>query len=69
MPPPAVFLLGLLMDLLALAPIGSGVVTLLIVHGIALRVRRALVPQGFVLVWLVFIGVDSVPVRARNAVA
>ncbi len=30
-----------------------------IVHGVALRWRRALVPQGFVLVWLVFIGVAA----------
>jgi rod shape-determining protein MreD len=59
MPPPAVFLLGLLMDLLGLAPIGTGIVTLLIVHGVALRLRRALVPQGFVLVWLAFIGVAA----------
>jgi rod shape-determining protein MreD len=59
MPPPAVFLLGLLMDLLGLAPVGVGVVTLLLVHGVALRGRRALVPQGFVLVWLAFVGVAA----------
>ena len=59
MPPPAVFLLGLLLDLISLAPVGTGVVTLLIVHGLALRWRRALVAQSFVLVWLVFIGVAA----------
>ena len=59
MPPPAVFLLGLLMDLLGLAPLGTGIITLLIVHGVALRWRRAMVPQGFLLVWLAFIGVAA----------
>ncbi len=57
MPPPAVFLLGLLIDLLGLAPIGTGVLTLLIVHGVAIRLRRALVPRSFVTVWLVFVAI------------
>jgi rod shape-determining protein MreD len=59
MPPPAVFLIGLLADLLGLAPIGVSVLTLLIAHGLALRWRRVLVRQGFLLVWLVFIAVAA----------
>jgi rod shape-determining protein MreD len=57
MPPPVVFLLGLYSDLLDYAPPGVGVLTLLIVHGLALRWRRVLVRQGFLLVWLSFVGV------------
>jgi len=59
MPPPAVFLLGLLTDLLGYAPPGVCVVTLLIAHGLALLWRRSLVRQGFVLVWIVFVGVGA----------
>jgi rod shape-determining protein MreD len=57
MPPPVVFLLGLFADLLEYAPPGVTVLTLLIVHGLALRWRRVLVRQGFLLVWLSFVGV------------
>jgi rod shape-determining protein MreD len=49
-----VFLLGLLTDLLAYAPPGISVLSLLIVHGLAVRGRRALVRQGFLVVWLSF---------------
>ncbi len=56
MSPPAVFLLGLLQDLLALAPLGSGIVTLLVVHGLALTWRRTLGQRGFLFVWFVFAG-------------
>jgi rod shape-determining protein MreD len=59
MPPPVVFLLGLFADLLDYAPPGVGVLTLLIVHGLVLRWRRILVRQGFLLVWLTFIGVGA----------
>lgn len=54
MPPPVVFLLGLLQDLLSFGPPGIGVLTLLIVHAVALRVRDWLVKQSFLLVWVVF---------------
>jgi rod shape-determining protein MreD len=57
MPPPVAFGLGLLTDLLGYAPIGVAVVTLLIVHGLAMRWRRVVVRQGFMIVWLIFIGV------------
>jgi rod shape-determining protein MreD len=56
MPPPVVFLIGLLFDLLGYLPIGVGVLTLLAVHGLALRWRRFLTRQGFLQVWLVFAG-------------
>lgn len=55
MPPLAVFLLGLLADLLFYAPPGVTVLTWLLVHGLALRWRRSLVRLGFVLVWFAFI--------------
>lgn len=56
MPPPAVFLLGLLQDLLTIAPLGTGVVTLLVAHGLAVSWRRFLVRQSFAFVWLAFCG-------------
>ncbi len=59
MPPPVVFLLGLLTDLLGYAPPGVGVLTLLLVHGLALHWRRVLVRLGFLLVWFTFMGVAS----------
>lgn len=52
--PPVVFLLGLLMDLLTLAPLGSGVLVLLALHAAALRFRYFLVRQSFLAVWLGF---------------
>jgi rod shape-determining protein MreD len=60
LPPPVVFVIGLLLDLLGYLPIGVGVLTLLIVHGIVLRSRRSLTQQGFVLVWLALLCLGSV---------
>lgn len=54
LPPPAVFGLGLLQDLLTLAPLGSGVLTLLVVHGLVVRWRAFLARQSFLTAWLVF---------------
>ena len=59
MPPAVVFGIGLLADLLGLSPIGATVLVLLMVHGLALRWRRVLVRQGFLVVWLVFVGVAA----------
>lgn len=59
MPPAIVFGVGLLVDLLGYAPPGVGVLSLLIAHGLALRWRRVLTRQGFLLVWLAFVGVAS----------
>jgi len=55
MPPPVVFALGLLQDLLTLAPLGSGILTLLVTYGLATRWRRLLARQGFLVVWLFYI--------------
>ncbi len=54
MPPPAVFALGLLLDLVSFAPLGIGVLVLLVVHAVAIRLRDWLVKQSFLLVWLAF---------------
>lgn len=59
MPPPVVFLLGLLCDLLGLMPLGVSVLTLLIAHGLAVKWSRALLGQGFLRVWLVFVVVAA----------
>lgn len=59
MSPPVVFGLGLLLDLLDWLPFGTGVVTLLLTHGLALRWRRMLAQQGFILVWMAFAAVAA----------
>src|ERR1700712_3891761 len=57
MPPPVVFALGLLADLLSLAPPGISVLVLLAAHGLAMRFRRFLAAQGFLVVWIAFVAV------------
>lgn len=59
MPPPVVFLLGLLCDLLGVTPLGVSVLTLLIAHGLAAKWSRALAGQGFLRVWLAFVVVAA----------
>ena len=59
MPPPLVFALGLFCDLLGLEPLGVSVLVLLIAHGLAVRWRRVLTQQGFLLVWLAFVAVAA----------
>ena len=59
MPPPVVFLIGLLTDLLGYLPLGVGVFTLLAVHGVAVAMRRSLAQRGFVWIWVVFAGVAA----------
>lgn len=56
LPPPAVFGLGLLLDLLSLAPLGAGALTLLLAHALAVRWRGLLARQSFLRVWLAFCG-------------
>ena len=56
MPPPVVFLIGVLFDLLGYLPLGVGPLTLLVLHGLALRWRPVLSHLGFVSVWLAFAG-------------
>jgi rod shape-determining protein MreD len=57
MPPPVVFVIGLLFDLLGYLPLGVGVLSLLIVHGVALRWRSALTGSGVLRGWLAFAGI------------
>ncbi|MGH7155289.1 MAG: rod shape-determining protein MreD [Acetobacteraceae bacterium] len=56
MPAAAVFLIGILLDLLGWMPLGEGTVVLLVVHALCLRWRRLLAKQGFAVIWLVFLG-------------
>jgi rod shape-determining protein MreD len=56
MPPPVVFLIGLLLDLLGYLPLGVGVFTLLALHGVAMAMRRSLSRRGFAWIWIVFCG-------------
>lgn len=59
LPPPLVFGLGVLADLLGYGPIGIDVLVFLIVHGLAMLWRRELTRQSFLLVWLVFLTVAA----------
>jgi rod shape-determining protein MreD len=54
MRPPAVFLIGILLDLLGYLPLGVGVFTLLAVHGAAVTLRRRLATRGFAVTWSAF---------------
>jgi rod shape-determining protein MreD len=56
MSPPVAFALGLLLDLLTFAPLGGGILTLLLAHGLAVASRRVLARQGGLLAWAAFIG-------------
>lgn len=53
-PPPLVFLFGLLLDLIGYLPLGVGVLTLLITHGVAYSIGEALTRQRFAVAWTVF---------------
>jgi rod shape-determining protein MreD len=54
MPAFLVFGLGLLMDLLTQEPVGIEVLLLLLIHALALKIRRDLARSGFATVWLAF---------------
>jgi rod shape-determining protein MreD len=54
LPAPLVALTGLLLDLLGLSPLGLWAVLLLVLQGSTLAARRRLIPQSFLLTWLVF---------------
>jgi rod shape-determining protein MreD len=56
LPPPVVFALGLLQDLLTAAPFGSGVLVLLAVHGLAAGWRGVLGRQSVLRTWLAYCG-------------
>ncbi len=59
MPALVVFFIGLVLDLLAQGPVGIQVLVLLLIHAVALRLRRSLTRGGFAMVWLVFIGIAA----------
>ena len=59
MPPPVVFLLGVLADLLGVAPPGVSVLALLVAHGLAVRWRPALAQAGPLPAWLAFAAVAA----------
>ncbi|HVY15580.1 MAG TPA: hypothetical protein VHB27_10135 [Rhodopila sp.] len=54
MPPPVVFLIGLLADLMGYVPLGICAFTLLAVHGVAVSLRRFLARHGFALIWSIY---------------
>ncbi|MGC9271483.1 rod shape-determining protein MreD [Acidiphilium sp.] len=54
LPAPIVALLGVLLDLLGASPLGLWAALLLLEQAAILAVRRTLVRQSFLLVWLVF---------------
>lgn len=59
MPSPAVFLCGLLVDLLGFGPPGVMLLVLLIVHGVALSARYGLARLHVLALWLAFGGVSA----------
>jgi rod shape-determining protein MreD len=59
-PPPLVFLIGVLTDLLGQMPLGSSVAVLLLTQLLVIRSRRFLSQKGFLFVWVVFVAVAAV---------
>jgi rod shape-determining protein MreD len=68
-PPPLVFLIGLLGDLLGQITIGSTVLVLLLTQLFVIRSRRYLPQKGFLFVWLVFVAVAAVAAALQWALA
>lgn len=62
LPPPIVFLIGVIFDLLAYSPLGVGVLTLLIISAVGLRLRPVLGAQRFPVLWLAFVVVAAAAV-------
>ncbi|MDG6094324.1 rod shape-determining protein MreD [Acetobacter sp. AN02] len=54
MPPPGVFMLGLLLDLIGFSPPGVSALTLLLLHGAAMRFRFSFMRMSFAALWIVF---------------
>lgn len=54
-PASALFLIGVLQDILTGTPLGLTAVSLLMLHALALSQRRALVTKPFLLTWLGFV--------------
>ncbi len=59
-PPSALFLIGVLQDVLAATPLGLTALTLLIVHALAISQRRAFLGKPFVLAWMGFVAIHGV---------
>ena len=59
LPAPVVALVGVLLGLLGLSPLGLWAVLLLVLQGVVLAARRRLVAQPFLLTWLVFCGLAT----------
>ena len=57
LPPALVFALGVVLDLLGYLPLGTGVLTLLVVHGTAARCRGILAGQRFLVIWPAYVAV------------
>jgi rod shape-determining protein MreD len=55
LPPPAVFVLGVVLDLLAYLPLGVGTLVLLVVCALTNRARRFLLRHGFPTHWATFV--------------
>jgi rod shape-determining protein MreD len=54
MPPPLVFVIGLMVDLMGYMPLGVSAFTMLAIHGIATSARRPLSTHSFALIWLAY---------------
>lgn len=54
-PPFALFLVGVLQDILAATPLGMTALSLMLVHGLAVSQRRAFLGKPFVLAWFGFV--------------
>lgn len=54
-PPFALFLVGVLQDVLVATPLGMTALTLMVVHGLAVSQRRAFLAKPFVLAWFGFV--------------
>jgi rod shape-determining protein MreD len=57
-PASALFLIGILQDILTGTPLGLTAVSLLIIHALALSQRQALVTKPFLLAWLGFVAIQ-----------
>jgi rod shape-determining protein MreD len=68
-PPPLVFLIGFLADLLGEMPLGCSVLILLLTQFLVVRGRRYLLQKGFLFVWLLFVAVAAVAAFMQWALA
>lgn len=65
LPAVAIFIIGLLADIMAGTPLGLTAVLLVLVHGAISDQRAFLSGQSFLMVWLVFIVVNSAMILAQ----